>query len=137
METLAVVGVLVSDHARPGSIRASASAGGSTVPAIQPARFVDTAPFDPHDVERLTPEQELLLHTASQWQPDVVAVQAPQDRRCRRRGLLLCSMPHPGERGEIALRRPYPQRAFHPRAAAGGAFFHEGLAESALRHAYG
>ncbi|MFO1075426.1 MAG: ABC transporter permease [Geminicoccaceae bacterium] len=40
----------------------------STVPAIQPLpeRYVDTAPFDPYDVERLTPEQER-FYTASQW----------------------------------------------------------------------
>lgn len=31
-----------------------------------PPRYVDDAPFDPHDVERLTPEQER-FYTASQW----------------------------------------------------------------------
>ena len=37
-------------------------------PAIEPlpARYVDTAPFDPHEVEQLTPEQER-FYTASQW----------------------------------------------------------------------
>ena len=40
----------------------------STVPAVQslPERYVDEAPFDPYDVERLTPEQER-FYTASQW----------------------------------------------------------------------
>ena len=40
----------------------------SAVPSIEPlpARYVDAAPFDPHDVERLTPEQER-FYTASQW----------------------------------------------------------------------
>ena len=31
-----------------------------------PQRYVDAAPFDPHDVEQLTPEQER-FYTASQW----------------------------------------------------------------------
>ncbi|MEK0081835.1 ABC transporter permease [Benzoatithermus flavus] len=31
-----------------------------------PPRYVDTAPFDPYDVEQLTPEQER-FYTASQW----------------------------------------------------------------------
>ena len=31
-----------------------------------PERYVDAAPFDPYDVEQLTPEQER-FYTASQW----------------------------------------------------------------------
>ena len=31
-----------------------------------PGRYVDAAPFDPHDVDALTPEQER-FYTASQW----------------------------------------------------------------------
>src|SRR3954451_13279938 len=40
----------------------------SSVPRVGPLPqgYVDTAPFDPHDVERLTPEQER-FYTASQW----------------------------------------------------------------------
>jgi peptide/nickel transport system permease protein len=37
-----------------------------SLPEPLPAHHVDTAPFDPHDVERLTPEQER-FYTASQW----------------------------------------------------------------------
>jgi peptide/nickel transport system permease protein len=40
----------------------------SSRPSVEPlpARYVDTAPFDPYEVEQLTPEQER-FYTASQW----------------------------------------------------------------------
>ena len=82
-----------------------------------PERYVDTAPFDPQDVERLTPEQER-FYTASQWR-----LMWWKFRRHRlavvSAGILLlfyCSTLV--ERDHRPLRPAHPQRRAHPRPAA-------------------
>jgi len=44
----------------------SAAVAGAGIPAAKPDHFVDTAPFDPSEATRLTPEQER-VYLASQW----------------------------------------------------------------------